>query len=237
MLRLPRVTKRSSRSAEELFAAIRNGDAAAVERLLTADPALSAAIGPDGLTALMLARYFSYSRTEILERLIAARGEDGLDIFEAAATGRTARVRALIAGDLALARAWSTDGFTPLHLAAFFGAEAAAEVLLEAGADPDVASLNDQRVHPLHSAVAGRSFGIARMLVDAGADVEAAQQRGFRPLHAAAQNGDELTVDLLLMAGARPWTATDQGKIAADFAAEGGHEVLADRLRAAAHGG
>ena len=82
----------------------------------------------------------------------------------------------------------------------------------DAGADPDVASRNDQRVHPLHSAVAGGSFAVSRRLVDEGADVDAVQQGGFRPLHAAAQNGDELTVDLLLMAGARPWATTDDGK-------------------------
>jgi ankyrin repeat protein len=198
---------------------------------------LAAARDADGLTAVMLARYFSFSRTAILERLVTARGDDDLDIFEAAATGRTARVRSLIGADPSVARSWSHDGFTPLHLAAFFDAEPAAEALLEAGADPDVASRNDMGVHPLHSAVAGRAFGIARSLVDAGADVDAVQARGFRPIHAAAQNGDELTVDLLLLAGARAWAATDDGRLAADLAAAAGHEELAHRLRAAAHGG
>jgi ankyrin repeat protein len=231
------VESSASTRADELFAAIRSGDEAAVDRLLTTDPALSSAIDRDGLTAVMLARYFSFARTDIVKRVVTARGEDGLDVFEAAATGRTGRVRSLLADDRSLASTWSVDGFTALHLAAFFGAEPAAELLLESGADPDVASRNDQRVHPLHSAVAGRAFGIARMLVDAGADVDAAQQRGFRPLHAAAENGDEMTVDLLLMAGARAWTPNDEGKIAADFAAGAGHEALADRLRAAARGG
>jgi len=222
---------------EELFAAIRTKDEDAVERLLAADPTLAASHDGDGLSAIMLGRYFSFSETAILDRLLAARGDDELDVFEAAATGRTARLRALIQEDPSLARAWSVDGFQPLHLASFFGAEAAADLLLEAGADPDLPSRNAQGVHPLHSAVAGRAFGIARRLVDAGADVDAIQADGFRPLHAAAQNGDELTVDLLLMAGARPWATTDDGHIAADYAAEAGHETLADRLRAASRGG
>ena len=221
---------------EPLFAAIRTGDEDGVERLLAEDPALSAARDGDGLSAVMLARYFSFARTSILERVIAARGEHELDIFEAAATGRTSRVGELLAEDPSLVAAWSGDGFTALHLAAFFRAEAAADLLLDAGADPDVASRNDQRVHPLHSSVAGGSFAISRRLVDAGADVDAAQQGGFRPLHAAAQNGDELTVDLLLLAGARPWATTDDGKIAADFAEAAGHEALAHRLRAIARG-
>jgi ankyrin repeat protein len=224
-------------TSAELFAAIRTADEGAVQRLLAADPALSGARDPDGLSAVMLARYFSYQRTAILDRVVAARGEDDLDIFEAAATGRTARLRALLQADISRARSWSVDGFTPLHLASFFGAEPAAELLLEAGADPDVPSRNDQGVRPLHSAVAGRAFGIARLLVDAGADVDAVQVGGFRPLHAAAQNGDELTVDLLLLAGARPWATTDSGQVAADYAAAAGHEELAHRLQAAARVG
>jgi ankyrin repeat protein len=217
-------------SASDLFAAIRTGDEAAVARLLAADSALAAALDPDGLSAVMLARYFSFSRTAILERLLAARGDDDLDVFEAAATGRTARVRSLLAGNLALARAWSVDGFTALHLAAFFGSEPAVDLLLEAGADPDVASRNDMAVHPLHSAVAGRAFGIARLLVEAGADVDAMQRDGFRPLHAAAQNGDDLTVELLLRFGADPRLPAGDGRIAADFAQEAGHGALAERL-------
>jgi ankyrin repeat protein len=217
-------------STSELFAAIRTGDEAAVERLLASDPTLAAARDQDGLTAVMLARYFSYSRTAVLDRLLTARGDDDLDVFEAAATGRTARLGSLLAGDLALARAWSSDGFTPLHLAAFFGAEPAAELLLDAGADPDVASANEQGVHPLHSAVAGHAFGIARRLVEAGADVDALQGDGSRPLHAAAQNGDDLTVELLLHAGADPSLPAGDGRIAADFAQEAGHGALAERL-------
>ncbi len=217
-------------TADELFAAIRTGDEAAVERLLAADPALASGRDPDGLSAVMLARYFSFSRTAILGRLLAARGDDDLDVFEAAATARTERLRTLLAGDLGLARAWSVDGFTPLHLAAFFGAEPAADLLLDAGADPDVASRNDQAVHPLHSAVAGRAFGIARRLVEEGADVDALQRDGFRPLHAAAQNGDDLTVELLLHAGADPALPAGDGRTAADFAQEAGHGALAERL-------
>jgi hypothetical protein len=216
---------------QQLFAAIRSGDEAAVSTLLAEDPGLARAHDPDGLSAVMLARYWSFARTDILERVLAARGDD-LDIFEAAATGRTGRVRELLAGDLGLARVWSQDGYTPLHLAAFFGAEPAAELLLEAGADPDAVARNDQGVHPLHSSVAGRAFGISRRLVDAGVDVDAVQQGGFRPIHAAAQHGDDLTVDLLLQAGASAGVATDDGRTAADLARMEGHLELAARLEA-----
>ena len=58
---------------EPLFAAIRSGDEDGVERLLADEPAQSAARDGDGLSAVMLARYFSFARTSILERVIAAR--------------------------------------------------------------------------------------------------------------------------------------------------------------------
>lgn len=227
-------TPHEGRMTDELFAAIKGADEDAVERLLAAHPELAGSRDRDGLSAVMVARYFSWSRTAILERLLAARADDRLDVFEAAATGRTARLGAVLRDDPTLARAWSPDGFTPLHLAAFFGAEAAAELLLEAGADPDAASRNDQMVRPLHSAVAGRAFGIARRLVESGADVDAVQQAGFRPIHAAAQDGDELMVDLLLQAGADPRPTAADGRDPADLAAAAGHAELAERLRLAA---
>jgi ankyrin repeat protein len=220
-------------TADQLFAAIRTRDEAAVDRLLTDAPDLAAATDPDGLTAVMLARYWSWSDARIVERVVSARGPDGLDIFEASATGRTARVRELLTTDIRLATAWSVDGYTPLHLAAFFGAESAADLLLVAGADPEAVSRNGGHVHPLHSAVAGRSFAIARLLVEAGVDVDATQDGGYRPLHAAAQNGDDLTVDLLLVAGADPLAVTGDGRTAADLARAEGHDALAGRLEAA----
>jgi uncharacterized protein len=69
---------------------------------------------------------------ESLERLLAEDNE--LDVFEAAAVGRTERVRELLDGDPTLVGAWSADGFTPLHLAAYFGHVDSVRLLLEHGA-------------------------------------------------------------------------------------------------------
>lgn len=58
-----------------------------------------------------------------------------LDLFQAAATGDLAQIRAhLRAGSDVNVRDY--NGFTPLHLAAYRGHLAAARLLLEAGADP-----------------------------------------------------------------------------------------------------
>lgn len=219
---------------DEFLAAVKAGEGDTVRRLLAADPALATLRDRDGLSVLMVARYWSFKRSDIVDRIVEARGEETLDLFEAAATGRAGRAAELLDDDPSRARAWSVDGYTPLHLAAFFDWESVADLLLAYGADPEVPSRNGQGVHPLHSAVAGGSFAIARLLVDAGADVNAAQTGGVRPIHAAAQNGDTATVDLLLQAGARLDLPTEEGATAAALAAAEGHAALAARLAALA---
>src|SRR5437588_647580 len=81
---------------------------------------------------------------------ILARGP-AIDIFETAALpGQAERGAALLAAGPALARAYSGDGFTPLHLAAFFGHEAMAHLLLARGADANAVSRNPMALRPLH---------------------------------------------------------------------------------------
>ena len=56
-----------------------------------------------------------------------------LDVFEAAALGEVDRLREILDGEPTSATAYSGDGFTALHFAAFFGGPEAAELLLERG--------------------------------------------------------------------------------------------------------
>jgi ankyrin repeat protein len=165
---------------------------------------------------------------ERAEELLAAREEP--DVFEAAGFGRVERLRAVLEADEALARAFSPDGFTALHYAAFFGHPRCAELLLERGADPLVRSQNPMAVEPLHSAAAADQTEIARTLLDAGADPNAVQEGGFVPLHAAAHNGNRELAELLLERGADRSLATHEGRTAAEIAREAGHALLADSL-------
>jgi ankyrin repeat protein len=162
------------------------------------------------------------------ERLLAER--DPIDVFEAAAFGRVERLRELVEADPGLVRAFSPDGFTALHFAAFFRQPDAARTLLQRGADPSVRARNAMAVEPLHSAAAADQTEAVRMLLDAGADPNATQEGGFVPLHAAAQNGNAELAELLLERGADRTLATADGRTAAAIAREAGHATLADSL-------
>ncbi|HLZ69209.1 MAG TPA: ankyrin repeat domain-containing protein [Dehalococcoidia bacterium] len=217
--------------ATELFAAIEAGDAATVRGLLAAEPALAGACNAGGLPAVLFALY--RMQGESVEALLAAR--PSLDPFAAAALGREARVAELLKADPARASAFSADGFSALHLAAFFGHAAAARVLLDAGAAVNAVARNPMQVQPLHSAVAGLHHAVCALLLERGAEVNARQQAGWTPLHAAAQHGDRALVRALLAAGADPSQANDAGETAATIAARSDHGELAVLFREHGH--
>ena len=198
----------------DLLAAIAADDAARVRALLAAEPALAEARDDAGVSLLLQAVYRGKARA--LAELRDARGN--LDICEAAALGDTVTIIAALQQPAAVA-VRSADGFTPLHLAAFFGQQQAAEALLAAGADVNAVAANAMRVQPLHSAAAGRHTALCALLLAHGAAIDARQHGGFTPLHAAAQHRDTALVRLLLDHGANPALATDDGRSARDFAA------------------
>ena len=70
---------------------------------------------------------------------------------------------------------------------------------------------------------------MVRVLLAAGARVDAADNNGHTPLHYAAEHGHADVVRALLEAGARADTASSDGNTPLQWAAEHGH---ADRMRA-----
>ena len=219
-------------TAADLVEAVNAGDAERVRAILVDDAFLVAARDAAGVSVLMLARY-RFDR-EVTDALLAADPE--LDVFEAAALGYVDRLRERLLDDPGAASAFSSDGFTALHFAAFFGKAEAAKVLLEHGASVDVYTRNPFANQPLHAAAAGRHIEVCRVLLAAGADVNATQHGGFTPLHEAAQHGDAEMTELFLSAGADPSSLTDAGETAADLAAAAGHADLAGRIRAVGSG-
>lgn len=216
--------------ASELLAAVSAGDAARVTDLLTADPALADARDDAGVSALLLARY-RFDRP-VLDALLAA--DPDMDVFTAAALGHQDRLRSRLEEDPGRANAFAGDGFTALHLAAFFGKAEAARILLDAGARVDTYGRNDLANQPLHAAAAGRHVDVCRLLLAAGADVEATQHGGFTPLHEAAQSGDVELAELFLSAGADPLARTEDERTAIQVAEDAAHPDLASRLQAVA---
>ncbi|MEZ5139080.1 MAG: ankyrin repeat domain-containing protein [Acidimicrobiales bacterium] len=79
----------------------------------------------------------------------AGRPADALD---AAALGDVDRLRTLLDEAPDAATAEAADGFTALHLAAWFGRPRCAELLLARGADPERVAGNGTELRPLHSA-------------------------------------------------------------------------------------
>ena len=209
-----------------LLDAISAGDLDGVRSAVTADPAAAATRGADGVSPVLRCLYSG--RIDLADAVLAA--QPALDVFDASALGDISVLAGLLAGG-ADVTVYAPDGFTALHLAAFFDAPYAASLLLRAGADPEAVADNGMRVRPLHSALAGRSSGVVAALLAAGVDIDVTQQKGFTPLMAAAQIGDGELVDLLLACGADSRRVTDDGRTAADIAGDAGHEALVQRLR------
>jgi len=178
----------------------------------------------DGVSPILQALY--EGRTADAEALLAEARD--LDVFEAAGTGDAEGLRDLLVDDPSLAHAWSSDGFQPLHLAAFFGHADATETLLELGADPSTVSRHEfVKVTPLHSAVASEgaeNMRTVEVLLAHGAQANVGVEGGHTPLHSAAFNGNVAIVELLLAHGADPNAANDDGKTPLDLARERGHE-------------
>jgi ankyrin repeat protein len=214
-------------TASDMMAAVAAGDTEQVNALIAEDPELAMARGDDGVSAVLLARY-RFDRPT-MDALLAA--DPDLDLFEAAALGRIDRVRERLTDDPTSVARLSPDGFSALHLAAFFGKPEIAKALLDAGAPVDLYTTNDFANQPLHAAAAGRHLEVCRVLLAAGADVNAIQHGGFTPLHEAAQHGDVEMVELFLSAGADPTVSVTDGGTAADLAEAAGHHDVATRLR------
>jgi ankyrin repeat protein len=137
----------------------------------------------NGESPLMAALYRGHH--EIVDAVIDAGAE--IDIFAAAATGRLADLQRCVSD--ATVNSFAYDGWTPLHLAAFFGHLEAARLLLDAGAGAHAVSDNGLTNTPLHAATAGKHSGVALLLIERGGNAHAVDSGGYTPLHIATQNG------------------------------------------------
>jgi ankyrin repeat protein len=115
------------------------------------------------------------------------------------------------------------QGRTPLRTAVQYLASPAIdhvrmiETLLQFGANPNPPRLDEKDPGPpLCDVVRSGNVQIVRMLVEAGADVNAPDRWGA-PLHFAAEKGLDQIVELLLNAGADPSVRDPKGRVPIDL--------------------
>jgi len=212
----------------EIFDVIRAGDTTRLKALITANRAAVNVRSERGYTPVLIALY--HRQADCLATLMAAGPV--LDIWDAAAVGATARVAELLDADAGLINRYAADGFFPLALAAFFGHPETVKLLLARGADVGQAARNPMKIQALHSAVTN-SLETVKMLVDAGAPVNAKQDKGYAPLHEAVNRGDVEMTRYLLAHGADPKQQNDDGKSAIGIAADKGNQDILKLLKGA----
>jgi ankyrin repeat protein len=167
---------------DTLIERVKAGDLGTVRALLASNFLLASQRLPNGESPLMAALYRGHA--DIVDALIDAGAE--IDVFAAAATGRLDDLRRTVNERTLNALAY--DGWTPLHLAAFFGHLEAAKLLLESGADVRTVSHNAMKNTPLHAATAGRHADVALLLLEQGANPTTVDAGGYTPLQIAKQN-------------------------------------------------
>jgi ankyrin repeat protein len=214
-------------AVDDVFEAIRAGDVDRLRRLVSENAARASAVGDAGISALMFALY--HRRQGLVDVLLAAHPE--VNVFDAAALGDAASVASRIDRYPGFLRARAADGFTLLHLAAFFGRSEVVDLLLARGADVNAVADNPMRVTPLHSAAAAGQAAAVEALLRAGADPDARQGGGWTALHQAALTGDLPVARLLLSFDADPSVAADDGRTALEMAESRGRREIADLLK------
>jgi ankyrin repeat protein len=217
-------------ASDLLLTAIRNRDGDSVEQLLIDDPSQRSRTGPSNESLVLHACYVGAAA--LAPQL---RGPRAYEAAEAAALGDLSAIDAALSADADVISRRTRDGWTPLHLACFFGREDAAMMLVDNGAPIDALSTNATRNTPLHAALAGACVpALVKRLIMAGADVTALGEHSITPLHIAASRGDVALCDLLIARGAKPHAAMEDGTTPAQLAAARGFSELAEKLIATA---
>jgi uncharacterized protein len=177
---------------EALIEAAKLGDESAVREIVARTPGVLLQRLPSGESPLMAALYRGH--LGIVAALIELGTE--VDVFAAAATGRLAELTKALDHPGAI-NAFSFDGWTPLHLASFFGQRDACRTLLDAGAAVQALSRNSLRNTPLHAAVAGRHTEVGLLLLERGADPSIRDGGGCTPRLIAEENELTAVVDAM----------------------------------------
>ena len=209
-------------NSTDVMKAIQSDDIASLKQLFTSQPELAAERDENGNSPLLISAY--YGRNAMV-RVILDQGVRP-NVFEACAAGLAGDVARLLKENPKLVNERSHDGWTPLHLASFFGRLELVKILLDAGAPMMAISNNNEANLPINAAAAGRRNDVVRLLVERGCPPDArASDQGYTALHLAANNGDVELIEFLLRSGADRTLRTGAGETAHDLAARQGHTI------------
>jgi uncharacterized protein len=199
---------------------VKKGDLAGVQSALAAEPELLDATNAAGQGSFLLAKY--YRQEAMADYLLAQHPK--LDLFNLCVAGQVEPVLAEVERDSSLLEAHNSDGWTPLHLAAFFGHRGLAQALINHGAKVDTRSTNAMVNTPLHAAAAGAKTALVELLL------HAQQEGGWTALHAAAQAGNRDMTSALLANGADVSARASNNQTALDLALQSGKQDIAELL-------
>lgn len=162
----------------------------------------------------------------------------GRRIAQAALDGDVATVRDVLDEAPDLIDTSTSDGWTPLHLAARQGHATVVDLLLRYGANANALAGNSLASTPLLGAITGKpgevdaeqQREIVVLLLAHGADVNLPNTAGSTPLHKAAIAGASDIVQLLLACGANVAARNSGRQTPLDHAQYRGHQEVAALL-------
>lgn len=124
------------------------------------------------------------------------------------------------------------EGFTALHMAAFFGHEKMVSFLLKNGADPNLLTQNN--TSPLMMALTNKQEKTANQLIPVS-NVNKAMADDWTPIHIAAFSGLSKSVNLLLKNGADANALASKNESPLILALRNNHENVAMQLIPLSH--
>jgi cytohesin len=193
-------------ATEDIYAAAIVGHVDKVAAFLKEDKKLVNARDRGGRTALHWAAI--YGQKKVMELLLAEKADvnlldgDGFTPLHWAATfNKRDAVELLLAHKADMNIKVEKYGWTPLRLAVIHGHMAAAEALLNAGADPN--AKDNENIPLLHQAVIRGKKEMVELLLDKKADLNAKDSEGETALNEAVEQGNNEIIQLLLQRGAK----------------------------------
>jgi cytohesin len=192
-------------ATEDIYAAAIVGHTDKVAAFLKQDPKLINARDSGGKAPLHWAAL--YGQTKVMELLLAEKADinlldaDGFTPLHWATTFNTKdAVELLLANKADMNIKVEKFGWTPLRLAVIHGHMAAAEALLNAGADPN--AKDDENIPLLHQAVIRGNKEMVGLLLDNKADINTKDPEGETALDEAEEQGNKEIIEFLRQHGA-----------------------------------